>query len=391
MKPSPPKPHWKEEILPAFRKLRKAYFEKYGMDLLLLDSNGEVISGNSAGLPKKSQIEFSPWWQMATKESLRWGQPCMIACPEEKIVWGVPVMRNHQVLGGIVIPPCSLYDEEGDDTAHYLAEKMTTACNGLLEIVEEYNLTNGAQLQLNRSQTYLERTKAEAIHATKRSFRADIREIYLFLEPELLCAMRQGQRTEARKIINRLLLQIYTVGGKNMDALKSFSMELVVMMGRTAMEAGADSGRIMGLHTTRLATLLASRDEEELNHGLSQLLEWLLDEIEHAPPPLKGIALSKALTFMQHQLDQPLDRASVARQCGLSPTYFARMLKKHTGKEFRDLLNHYRTSKACQLLRMTDKKLSEVAQECGFQDQSYFTKVFYRHLGRSPLDFRRKK
>lgn len=373
-----------------FQKLKEAYLEKFYIHLLLVDAKGLVVAGRPSTLTHQACKELAPWWSMAVHEALRWGQPCIIACTGERVVWGIPLMRNRLIQGGLVIHPCQLYDEDSTDESHVLAEQMTAACDGLLDMAEDFNLTNGAQLRLNRSQAYLERTKAEAIHETKRSFRLDIREIYLFLEPELLCAMRQGQRSEARKIINRLLLQIYNTSGKSMDSLKSFIMELVVMMGRTAIEAGADAGRIMGLHSTRMSALIASRDEEELNHGLSHILEWLLNEIEHAPPPPKGAALTKALTFMQHQLAQPLTRTSVARQSGFSATHFSRMLKKHTGKEFRDLLNHYRSSKACQLLRTTDKSLAEIAQECGFQDQSYFTKVFFRHIGRRPLDFRRK-
>jgi len=377
---------WKE-IIPAFQKLRRGYFAKYGMDLLLVDLEGKVAFGKTGS----HSVGFATWWKMAFTEALRWGQPCMISCPGEKLTWGVPVMLNSRVLGGIVSQPCELYDEEGTGQSRDEAEKMTAACDGLLDMAEEYNLTNAAQMRLNRSQAYLERSKAEAIHETKRSFRVDIREIYLFHEPELLCAMRQEQPSEARKIINRLLLQIYNASGKSMDALKSFSMELVVMMGRTAMEAGADPGRIMGLHSTRLAALMSARDEEELNHRLTEILEWLLGEIAHAPPPLRSAGLTRALSLMQRQLEQPLSRDVVARQCGFSPTHFSRLLKTHTGREFRDLLNHYRSSKACQLLRATDKGLAEIAQECGFQDQSYFTKVFFRHIGRLPLDFRRKR
>ena len=53
-----------------------------------------------------------------------------------------------------------------------------------------------------------------------------------------------------------------------------------------------------------------------------------------------------------------------------------------------DLLNQLRVNRASLLLRQTDKSLVQIALECGFRDQSYFTKVFRRVAGKTPREFR---
>jgi len=57
-------------------------------------------------------------------------------------------------------------------------------------------------------------------------------------------------------------------------------------------------------------------------------------------------------------------------------------------------LDHHLTGKdldyAAQLLRCTDKSVGLVALECGFADQSYFTKVFKKRTGQTPLAYRRR-
>ena len=66
------------------------------------------------------------------------------------------------------------------------------------------------------------------------------RKIALVLqEPLLLAAIRRGDRGEARRIINHVLVHIYSAGEERSDLLKGLLLELVVMISRAAVEAGA--------------------------------------------------------------------------------------------------------------------------------------------------------
>ena len=66
-----------------------------------------------------------------------------------------------------------------------------------------------------------------------------IRELYLYEEPALLASIRRGDRKEAIRIINLILVHIYSVGEERSELLKGLLLELVVMMSRAAIEAGA--------------------------------------------------------------------------------------------------------------------------------------------------------
>jgi AraC-like DNA-binding protein len=54
-------------------------------------------------------------------------------------------------------------------------------------------------------------------------------------------------------------------------------------------------------------------------------------------------------------------------------------------------LNKFRVEKACTLMDETGLSINQVALECGFADQSYFSKVFRRYYGASPLAYRRRR
>jgi AraC family transcriptional regulator len=81
--------------------------------------------------------------------------------------------------------------------------------------------------------------------------------------------------------------------------------------------------------------------------------------------------------------------AEVAAACGLSGSYFARAFRRSTGLPPHAWLNRARTERAMILLRQRRQTLSEIALECGFVDQSHFTRVFARRVGLTPGAFRR--
>ena len=81
--------------------------------------------------------------------------------------------------------------------------------------------------------------------------------------------------------------------------------------------------------------------------------------------------------------------ADVARDCGLSPGYFARAFKASTGTTPHGWLQACRVDRAKDMLLAPDLSLAEVAMACGFADQSHFTRTFFRLAHATPGAWRR--
>ena len=96
-----------------------------------------------------------------------------------------------------------------------------------------------------------------------------------------------------------------------------------------------------------------------------------------------------AKEMLDAHLDGEISPVELARQCGLSPSHFARAFRRSTGKPPHQWLLHRRIEKAKTLLRETAMPLSDVAAACGFADQSHFTRVFAKASGAAPGQWRR--
>ena len=112
------------------------------------------------------------------------------------------------------------------------------------------------------------------------------------------------------------------------------------------------------------------------------------------PPPAVrgGLApwqLRQAKQILISRLDEPISLAELARACKLSPGHFARAFRQTTGQPPHRWLMVQRIEKAKQLLVESTLSLAQIAQKCGFADQSHFTRVFAQLIQSSPGHWRR--
>ena len=99
--------------------------------------------------------------------------------------------------------------------------------------------------------------------------------------------------------------------------------------------------------------------------------------------------LRKIISYVNEHYTEKLSLEEVANQVGFSREYFCRFFKQHMGITFLRYLNEVRISHAGRILMNTDKSISEVMQESGFTNQTYFLTVFSkRFYGMTPRQAR---
>lgn len=215
-----------------------------------------------------------------------------------------------------------------------------------------------------------------------------IRELYLYEEPALLSSIRRGDRREATRIINLLLVHIYSVGAERSELLKGLLLELIVMMSRAAVEAGAPQSEVLGLRFTHLTELAGIEDDEHLARWLRESVVRIFEAVERRQDFALPAIVSRALRIIRDECGGDLDRPAVAKKAGISPGHLAELLQERTGRTFTELVREARIDRACDLLRTTELSMAEIAAECGFCDQSYFTHVFQKLKKSTPRQYR---
>jgi AraC-like DNA-binding protein len=103
-----------------------------------------------------------------------------------------------------------------------------------------------------------------------------------------------------------------------------------------------------------------------------------------------GDSIRPALSYIDEHFRQPLSIAHLADLSGVSVRQLERSFRRHFDTPPQQFIAKRRVYEACVQLRQTDGEISELALGLGFYDQSSFTRQFRKHMGITPLQYRRK-
>jgi AraC-like DNA-binding protein len=97
--------------------------------------------------------------------------------------------------------------------------------------------------------------------------------------------------------------------------------------------------------------------------------------------------LRPAIYYIEKHFNERISAEAIARLCGLTRFRFSRLFHSVFGITFRDYVMSYRIGSACRLLRRPSVSVTDVAYAVGFNDASYFARMFKRCMGVLPSDY----
>lgn len=142
------------------------------------------------------------------------------------------------------------------------------------------------------------------------------------------------------------------------------------------LSAQGESEQALGIVRLLLLFAQVSADAERIRHPV------VLSPDEQAREDLR-------LYFICNYM-RPIRLDDAAREFGKSRSGFCDYVKRVTGKTLVACLMETRMEKACELLETTMASVAEIAERVGIDDAAYFSRVFSRHMGMSPVAWRRR-
>jgi transcriptional regulator GlxA family with amidase domain len=112
-----------------------------------------------------------------------------------------------------------------------------------------------------------------------------------------------------------------------------------------------------------------------------------LRNISHIAKKNNSKVIENTLEYLKQNLAVPLSLETLAERANFSPIYFHKLFKASTGKTLREYIEEERIKKSVELLVSTDMTLTEIAYECGFSSQSYFSYAFKKKMMLPPREY----
>lgn len=190
---------------------------------------------------------------------------------------------------------------------------------------------------------------------------------------------------EAETAVTCGLSSLFSLFSENITSLKNHCLQFSLMLCRFLSENEEAQYRFGEM----LQRLYHCKDVASLRLCMQQIqkqsLQAILPKEENQPTE----TVANAIQYIHQNYRNKISLNEVAEHVFLSPSYFSKKFKEEIGKNFNQYVNEIRTKQAKHLLKNTDYSLSEIASDIGFENLSYFSKVFRRITGLSPSAYQR--
>ncbi len=201
----------------------------------------------------------------------------------------------------------------------------------------------------------------------------------------------QGDRNAAQKALNEILGNVFFCSGGDFEVIKARTTELIVLLSRAAIEGGADVVQVFGLNYDFLKDIGGFKTMDELNAWLANVLIRFTNSVFDLKAVKHSDIILNIITYIRRNYMRKITLNDIADCVNFSISYISRIFKEEMGVSITSFVNRVRVDSAKMLLLQKEIPLVEVAYLCGFEDQTYFNKVFKRTAGTSPGKFRDKR
>ena len=133
--------------------------------------------------------------------------------------------------------------------------------------------------------------------------------------------------------------------------------------------------------------IMQSSDLKSMGEVIEKILDEMLEKNSDDLPDVSQ-SVSEIKRIIQNEYMNDCGLEEIAEKVSLTPAYVSFIFKKETGNNLIKYLTDLRMQKAKELLEKSNKKIVDICKMCGYQNQSYFNKLFKNYYGITPKQYR---
>ncbi len=140
------------------------------------------------------------------------------------------------------------------------------------------------------------------------------------------------------------------------------------------------------------ANIPPKRDMLATKGALYLLLSWLKENgyvVKRTHTQTETERDREIISYISDNCAAKLTLGELSEKFHMSENYFCRYFKKHFGQTAFEFINYHRIENAAELLRTTERSVTDIAISCGFESMSYFSRKFRQVKFMTPKDYRR--
>ncbi|MGB3863185.1 MAG: PocR ligand-binding domain-containing protein, partial [Candidatus Aminicenantaceae bacterium] len=327
-----------------FNKISDKYMRRTGLPLVLINSDGVIIHTQSkctlceellekgdSVLEKNCQLKMLK----AVEEAYRWGEGYITNCPLGLIMFAVPIVSDKKLIGGF-LSGFAIFPEMKKDFVEDILQnlgssfelvdemklkKMKLKVFSLKKVREDVSLLlmltrkfhiNDLPFLEDRKEKYIQQYKIANFLDHLKKNKPDISRKILDKQDEIIQKVKLGDKAGAREILNEFLGSIFFDSGMNFEIIKVRIIELIVIISRTAIEAGVEVKELLGLNYSYLTELNKATDIDELLFKLNDILTNFINKVSATKDKKKKIKIRKMIEYINQNFTKKMTSEEIA-------------------------------------------------------------------------------
>ncbi len=208
------------------------------------------------------------------------------------------------------------------------------------------------------------------------------------IEQKLSEKILLGDKSASLALAVDILNILFEVWGNKINTIKGKIFELVVVISRSIRQQIPAIYEYAGVSDDLFVQINNIKDLNNLRTWTLKHIESLINLIEESKKNKINSVISAATKYIDENYNKDLALEDVAYKVGISSYYLSRLFKHELKKNFIDYITEQRINKAKELLKGTNMSIKEISYGVGFNNQTYFSKVFKKVTGLSPSEYK---
>lgn len=208
------------------------------------------------------------------------------------------------------------------------------------------------------------------------------------LERILIDNVSNGQVALAKENLKKMLDTFSILEAGNLDGIKSKVLWFFAIIIRIANENDNNFSQIVDTDMDIINKLNEATSFKKLLAVSTNIIELITKNMLSSIYNGRSQIVSKALQYINKNYNEKISLKDIETNLHVNSSYFSTLFKHEMGVTFTDYLNSLKIERACGLLTNTNLSIIDVSLSTGFDDQSYFTKVFKKAKGITPKEYR---
>ncbi|OEG62962.1 MAG: hypothetical protein BHK79_10810 [Halanaerobium sp. MDAL1] len=204
---------------------------------------------------------------------------------------------------------------------------------------------------------------------------------------DLEAVLKRGSKEDILETVNKIIEELKAVD-LNKEKLFVVLNNLILESFKIIKDLDYQAEDLMEIIDKERIENLNYEQIKEIEIILKEFLLRLHDLISFTPGEKNAEIISEMKAYIAENYQDGITLSELARKFNLSTGHLSNLFHEESGESFSDYLNMIRLNKAKELLKTTDDKIYQIADQLGFNDAYYFSSWFKKLVGASPTTYR---